>query len=474
MIDVHPITTLEGISSTDATDGSSPYLPRQNYHLTVRKRLECASSQSDLLLQAITQAQLRFLGGCAPETIFSTLLCALLKLTNGCHAYLHTVPADGLDSSAITVCQSSGHEADAETRNRLESLAAQVLASGQVYVWQSLPDVVATSYLGLPITITNSETAGYPATCTTKTLHGTKTIGSIALATGMTGMEPNFIDQVQPLLATCANILISHHNTMRLRQTEAALAELGRAHDELVRMSRDKEEFLATINHELRTPLNAVMLHAESLQTQLLGTLNVRQQRAVDSIIDSSQHLLLLINDTLDLAKMDAGMLRLDIRTASVHRICHSALGLVSELARRKQIEIELSCDESVLEMDVDERRLKQMLVNLLSNAIKFTPDVGRVGLEVKGHLQDNCVTFTVWDTGIGIAHADLQKLFQPFMQLDNDCASQHGGTGLGLFLVHRMAQLHGGSVSVTSAPGQGSRFAITLPWRQHGITQIA
>jgi CheY-like chemotaxis protein/nitrogen-specific signal transduction histidine kinase len=244
-------------------------------------------------------------------------------------------------------------------------------------------------------------------------------------------------------------------------------AELSFTNAELARAARAKDEFLATMNHELRTPLNAVLLYAESLQTQLPGPLNERQLRAVSGIRESAQHLLLLINDILDVAKMDAGKLSLDIASCSVENVCHSSLRLVAEMAQKKRLGLHFHRDPIVSKLDADERRLKQMLVNLLSNAIKFTPEGGKIGLEVNGDADNNTVFFTVWDTGIGLSADDSKKLFQPFVQLDSSHARQHGGSGLGLFLVYRMAELHGGGISVSSELNQGSRFTISLPWHQ-------
>jgi signal transduction histidine kinase/ActR/RegA family two-component response regulator len=236
---------------------------------------------------------------------------------------------------------------------------------------------------------------------------------------------------------------------------------------ELARTANAKYEFVATMNHELRTPLNAVLLYAESLQRRLPGPLNERQERAVRGIQESAQHLLAVINDILDAAKIDAGKLGVNIISTDVEPVCQSSLLLVSEMAQKKQLDLHYDHSPSVTRVDVDEGRLKQMLVNLLSNAIKFTPEGGKVGLEVSGDMESNIVHFAVWDTGIGLCQEDINKLFQPFVQLNIADATHFGGTGLGLFLVHRMAELHGGSVSVTSEVNQGSRFTISLPWYQ-------
>ncbi len=208
-------------------------------------------------------------------------------------------------------------------------------------------------------------------------------------------------------------------------------------------------------------------MFAEILGKQLHGSLNERQARAVNGIEESGHHLLTLINDILDVAKMDAGKLTVELAPCDVETVCQASLRLVSAMANKKQLEVNLSVDPAVGTILADERRLKQMLVNLLSNAVKFTPAGGAIGLEITASETDDTVYCTVWDTGIGIAQEDMRHLFQPFVQLDSGHTRQYGGTGLGLVLVNRMAQLHGGTVKVESEVGQGSRFTVALPWRR-------
>jgi signal transduction histidine kinase len=156
----------------------------------------------------------------------------------------------------------------------------------------------------------------------------------------------------------------------------------------------------------------------------------------------------------------------LTLAPVDVAGVCQASLRLIRESAQKKHQHVTSHVDSAVSSLLADERRLKQMLVNLLSNAVKFTPEHGRIELEVMGHLDEQLVAFTVWDTGIGIADADRGRLFQPFVQLDSSLARHHAGTGLGLSLVARLADLHGGRVTLESTVGQGSRFCIVLPWR--------
>ena len=249
------------------------------------------------------------------------------------------------------------------------------------------------------------------------------------------------------------------------RRVEERTADLSRANSNLARALRVKDEFLANMSHELRTPLNAILGLSESLGEQIAGPLNEKQQKYITTISESGHHLLALINDILDLAKIDAGQITLDINKVDIHSVCQASLRMIKQLAQKKSQEVILTIEEGLGLMWADERRLKQMIVNLLGNAVKFTPDNGKIGLEVHGDMEANKITMTVWDTGIGIRQEDLERLFRPFVQLDSGLARETTGTGLGLALVAQMARLHGGSVSAVSEPGVGSRFSVILPW---------
>jgi CheY-like chemotaxis protein/nitrogen-specific signal transduction histidine kinase len=237
------------------------------------------------------------------------------------------------------------------------------------------------------------------------------------------------------------------------------------ANAEMERGLRMKNEFLANMSHELRTPLNAILGISESLAEQISGSLNEKQIKYVGVISESGRHLLDLINDILDLSKIEAGKLEIDIQPISVERLCASSLRMVKELAQKKSLNVSLRIDENVKVILGDERRLKQSLVNLFSNAVKFTPQGKRIGLDVSGNAEMNEATFTVWDEGIGISQDDIKLLFQPFVQLNAGLTREYAGTGLGLSLVAQMVRLHGGRIELTSELGMGSRFMITLPW---------
>jgi len=234
---------------------------------------------------------------------------------------------------------------------------------------------------------------------------------------------------------------------------------------ELARAARLKDEFLASMSHELRTPLNGILAMSESLQEQVYGALNAGQRRAIRDIEECGRHLLALINDILDVAKIEAGKIEVEPGPIAVELFCQATIRLVKESAQQKRLRLSLRFDESVGILISDERRLKQILVNLLSNAVKFTPEGGEVALEVAGDRAGRQVCFTVRDTGIGISPEDLARLFQPFVQLDSRLSRNYPGTGLGLALVKRLTTLLGGHALVESQPGVGSRFTVVLPW---------
>jgi PAS domain S-box-containing protein len=235
--------------------------------------------------------------------------------------------------------------------------------------------------------------------------------------------------------------------------------------EELERALRAKDEFLASMSHELRTPLNAILGLSESLTELTPGPLNEKQSRYVGMISESGNHLLALINDILDLAKIEAGQIVLNINETDLRQVCQASLRMINELAHKKNQQVSLKLDGEVSSIWVDERRLKQILVNLLSNAVKFTPENGKLGLEVQTDREEKRIMLTVWDNGIGISESGLTRLFRPFVQLDSGLDREVTGTGLGLALVAQMVRLHGGSIAVESQPGEGSRFTVILPW---------
>jgi PAS domain S-box-containing protein len=257
-------------------------------------------------------------------------------------------------------------------------------------------------------------------------------------------------------------ILVTSNDISMHKQAEETLR---RANVELERAMQMKDEFLATMSHELRTPLTGILGLSESLQMEVYGGLNDRQVKTVKNIENSGRHLLELINDVLDLSKVEAGKLELQVARCSLEEICQASLHLTKGMAHQKQQHVNYSAPIAPIILDVDSRRIKQAIVNLFSNAIKFTPQNGELGLTVEPDKENCQVRLIVWDKGIGIKTENLSRLFQPFTQIDGSLAREYTGTGLGLALVRRLVELHDGSVTVESVFGEGSRFIITLPW---------
>ena len=252
------------------------------------------------------------------------------------------------------------------------------------------------------------------------------------------------------------------------RRVTERTAELRRANAELHRVVRLKDEFLATMSHELRTPLNSILTLAEVLEETLQAATTVKQQGYFHTLRDSAEHLLNLINDILDVSKIGAGQVQLELESVPLRVVCESSLSLMRQLAAKKRLSLKFIPAPEETAIEADSRRLKQILVNLLSNAVKFTPEGGHIELSVTPHPDRQTVRLCVADSGIGIREEDIARLFEPFVQLDTGLARHYSGTGLGLTLVARMAELHGGSVEVESTPGQGSRFSVLLPWTPH------
>ncbi len=257
---------------------------------------------------------------------------------------------------------------------------------------------------------------------------------------------------------------------------------------ELEHASRMKSEFLATMSHELRTPLNAIIGFSEALKDGLMGPMSDSQNESIGDIFTSGQHLLSLINDILDLSKVEAGMMTLELETADLNNLLSHSLSIVREKAAAQRIRLELETGDGLGALQLDLRKTKQIVYNLLSNAVKFSANGGRVTLSARrvprntvGTLSgawpehgfplcdsehEEFLELSVSDSGIGISRENMAKLFQAFTQIDSSLARKFEGTGLGLAMVKQLAELHGGAVAVASAEGEGARFAAWLPIR--------
>jgi two-component system, NtrC family, sensor kinase len=294
---------------------------------------------------------------------------------------------------------------------------------------------------------------GYRALLSVPLLREDQIIGSLSFNRKAPGEFPPEVVEILKTFATQSALAIQ--NARLFREIEQKSRQLEAA-------SRHKSEFLANMSHELRTPLNAVIGFSEVLLQRMFGELNAKQDEYLKDIYASGQHLLSLINDILDLSKIEAG--RMELASAPFHlpTALENAATLVRERASRHGIALQLDIDPRLGEVVGDERKVKQVLLNLLSNAVKFTPEGGRIRL--KASRTHSAVEIAVTDTGIGIAPEDQAAIFEEFRQVGNDETRKQEGTGLGLTLAKKFVELHGGRIWVESEPGRGSTFTFTLP----------
>lgn len=284
-----------------------------------------------------------------------------------------------------------------------------------------------------------------------------------------------FLDRLAAQLGVALHNLRQYSDLKQLaEQLRTSSDVIATKNLQLEEASRMKSEFLANMSHELRTPLNAIIGFSEALKDGLMGELSAQQKDHLNDIFTSGVHLLSLINDILDLSKVEAGKMTLELEPLQTAVLVQAGLQVVREKAMTSRLRLTVAAADDLGEVWLDERKVKQILYNLLSNAVKFTPEGGevhvaarRVGREVvpDGDFP-HYLELVVTDTGIGISAEDQLRLFRPFTQIDSTLARHHEGTGLGLAMVKRLAELHGGSVALRSAPGKGSTFTVWLPWR--------
>ena len=294
---------------------------------------------------------------------------------------------------------------------------------------------------------------GYRSLLTVPILREQQIMGGLTVWRRAVGeFEPEVVKLLQTFATQSA---LAIHNARLFREIQAKGRELEAA-------NRHKSEFLANVSHELRTPLNAIIGFSEVLQERLFGELNEKQAEYTDDILTSGRHLLSLINDILDLSKIEAGRMELEVTTFYLPDAIENALLLVRERASRHGIKLDRAIDDRLGDLTGDERKVKQILVNILSNAVKFTPEGGQV--KVDAHLGDHSAIISISDSGIGIAKEDQEAIFEEFRQVGSNYAHKREGTGLGLTLTKRFVEMHGGKIWVESEVGKGSTFTFTLP----------
>ena len=313
-----------------------------------------------------------------------------------------------------------------------------------------VPDITVGSYSS-PISAALIE-AGYRAVVAVPLIREDHLIGALTMNRKTPGEFP---PETIHLLQTFANqSALAIQNARLFREIEDKSRQLEVA-------SQHKSEFLANMSHELRTPLNAIIGFSEVLTDRMFGELNEKQEEYLKDIYASGTHLLSLINDILNLSKIEAGRMELELTDFDLPQALDNAVMLVRERAGRRSITLQMSVDERLGEVQADERKIRQVVLNLLSNAIKFTPEGGRI--EVAAVPRDGFVEVAVTDTGIRIAPKDQEAVFEEFRQVGT-AEKKAEGTGLGLTLCRKFIELHGGRIWVRSEVGLGSTFTFSIP----------
>ncbi|MEH1769290.1 MAG: ATP-binding protein [Nostoc sp.] len=269
--------------------------------------------------------------------------------------------------------------------------------------------------------------------------------------------EENFVSSIAEFVALTLEVCNRKQAESALREAEEA-AEMA---------NRAKSTFLVNINHDLRNPLNSILEITEALKDGVYGLVNEEQQQSLTILESSGKNLLELISQILDFTDTESSKIELQLAATSIQGLCDYSLNFVKHLAFQKNIQLRAQVPEELEPIQVDERRIRQVFINLLTNAIKFTKEGGEVWIEVQPTATNEYIFFSVVDTGIGMLSDDLFKLFQPFMQVENASTRRSTGSGLGLVMVQKIVELHGGTVHAESQLGKGSRFTVKLPWKK-------
>jgi signal transduction histidine kinase len=296
--------------------------------------------------------------------------------------------------------------------------------------------------------------AGYRALLAVPLLREGRVIGGLSVRRKAAGAFPQPIVDLLQTFATQSVIAIQNARLFR---------EIDEKSRQLEVASKHKSQFLANMSHELRTPMNAVLGYTDLILDNIFGDVPEAIRDTLERVKANGHHLLGLINDVLDLSKIEAGQLVLSLGDYSMGEVVHAVVSAVESLAAEKKLALKATVPADLPPARGDERRITQVLLNLAGNAIKFT-DEGEVSIEAR--TSDGALVVSVSDTGPGISEADQQKIFEEFQQADSSSTRKQGGTGLGLSISRRIVELHGGRLWVESAPGQGSTFSFTLPIR--------
>ena len=378
----------------------------------------------------------------------------------------HAVQLSGADGGAIYEYEESTQEFHLRGSHQIEKELVEALHSSPIQLGSGAVGQAATTRAPVEVTDIQDERQyaatrfrpmlgrlGYRSLLAVPLLRDERIMGGLTIYRRRTG---SFSAEIVNLLQTFATqSVLAIQNARLFREIEDKSRQIEAA-------NRHKSEFLANMSHELRTPLNAIIGFSEVLGERLFGELNEKQAEYTEDILSSGRHLLSLINEILDLSKVEAGRMELEVAAFDLPLAIDNARTFVRERATKHGITLEVDVDERLGEIVGDERKIKQILLNLLSNAVKFTPEGGRIGIEAR--QADGVVEISVSDTGVGIAPEDQPKIFEEFRQVGSDYAHKTEGTGLGLTLAKKFVELHGGKIWVESEVGKGSKFTFTLP----------
>ena len=378
----------------------------------------------------------------------------------------HAVQLSGADGGAIYEYKESTQEFHLRGGHQIEKELVEALRSSPIQLGWGAVGQAATTRAPVEVSDILDERQyaatrfrpmlrqlGYRSLLAVPLLREDRIMGGLTIYRRRTG---SFSTEVVNLLQTFATqSVLAIQNARLFREIEDKSRQIEAA-------NRHKSEFLANMSHELRTPLNAIIGFSEVLGERLFGELNEKQAEYTDDILSSGRHLLSLINEILDLSKVEAGRMELELAKFDLPLAIENARTFVRERATKHGINLDVTVDERLGDFVGDERKIKQILLNLLSNAVKFTPEGGRIGINAK--QADGSVEISVSDTGIGIAPEDQARIFEEFRQVGGDYAHKKEGTGLGLTLAKKFVELHGGRIWVESEVGKGSRFIFTLP----------
>lgn len=416
-----------------------------------------AEEKKARLLEAAGEAAVDVTQNLSVPVILEKLVQSVVRVTGADCACLHLRSEEG--GTDFFAAGEGSRECAVMGKAGGKGLAAMVFEKGDI-VQLTEADILFSSYRPLR---TLTSFLGVPV------FGEGRVIGALCIGSSK-GAVTEADEAAVKLLAAHAGVALSnarlHQEVLAFaadleRRVEERTQELKEINLELERANQLKSEFLAMMSHELRTPLNTIIGFTDVLLSDSFPDMPEKAREYLRDIMESGEHLLSLINDILDLAKIEAGKEKLYLEEIPVADFIRGAVLLFREKAAKHGIQVEV-LTEGVSRWILDGRKFRQILFNLLSNAFKFTPDGGKVGVEAK--IEGNVLAVTVWDTGIGIPEEDLPRLFKPFEQLDSSLTRHYSGTGLGLAMVKKLAELHGGTVSVQSEVGKGSRFTVYFP----------